>query len=83
MLSYPRRLKSGHFTCYLNRTYHVLTTGRIHLLDTISSLSYSDCLPLGKPKLDFMCKLMLRIGRPWLSEFADIPPFRYGAGGGH
>src|SRR5271169_203591 len=26
MLSYPRRLPSGHFTCYLNRTYHVLTT---------------------------------------------------------
>src|ERR1035437_11061781 len=26
MLSYPRRLQSGHFTCYLNRTYHVLTT---------------------------------------------------------
>src|SRR5260370_9542119 len=28
MLSYPRRLPSGHFTCYLNRTYHVLTTLR-------------------------------------------------------
>src|ERR1039458_6203722 len=26
MLSYPRRLQSGHFTCYLIRTYHVLTT---------------------------------------------------------
>src|ERR1019366_3493197 len=26
MLSYPRRLPSGHITCYLNRTYHVLTT---------------------------------------------------------
>src|ERR1035441_4295301 len=26
MVSYPRRLKSGHITCYLNRTYHVLTT---------------------------------------------------------
>jgi hypothetical protein len=26
MLSYNRRLPSGHFTCYLNRTYHVLTT---------------------------------------------------------
>jgi hypothetical protein len=28
MLSYNRRLPSGHFTCYLNRTYHVLTTTR-------------------------------------------------------
>src|ERR1039457_6275002 len=26
MLSYPRRLQNGHFTCYLIRTYHVLTT---------------------------------------------------------
>jgi len=26
MLSYPRRLQSGQITCYLNRTYHVLTT---------------------------------------------------------
>jgi hypothetical protein len=26
MVSYPRRLKSGQITCYLNRTYHVLTT---------------------------------------------------------
>ncbi len=26
MVSYPRRLQSGHFTCYLIRTYHVLTT---------------------------------------------------------
>jgi len=29
MLSYNRRLPSGHFTCYLNRTYHVLTTATI------------------------------------------------------
>jgi len=28
MVSYPHRLKSGHITCYLNRTYHVLTTPR-------------------------------------------------------
>jgi hypothetical protein len=26
MVSYPRRLKSGQIMCYLNRTYHVLTT---------------------------------------------------------
>ena len=26
ILSYPRRPKSGQITCYLNRTYHVLTT---------------------------------------------------------
>jgi len=27
MVSYSRRPKSGQITCYLNRTYHVLTTG--------------------------------------------------------
>src|SRR5580658_908559 len=26
MVSYPHRPKSGHITCYLNRTYHVLPT---------------------------------------------------------
>jgi len=26
MVSYSRRPQSGHFTCYLNRTYHVLLT---------------------------------------------------------
>jgi len=26
MVSYSRRPQSGHFTCYLNRTYHVLPT---------------------------------------------------------
>jgi hypothetical protein len=28
MVSYPRRPQSGHITCYLNRTYHVLPTLR-------------------------------------------------------
>src|SRR5271165_4250190 len=26
MVSYPHRPQSGHITCYLNRTYHVLPT---------------------------------------------------------
>jgi len=26
MVSYSHRAKSGQITCYLNRTYHVLTT---------------------------------------------------------
>jgi hypothetical protein len=34
MLSYPRRLPSGQITCYLNRTYHVLTTVSTLELDT-------------------------------------------------
>src|ERR1019366_5561685 len=32
MVSYSHRLKSGHLTCYLNRTYHVLTTSAAFLL---------------------------------------------------
>src|SRR5438132_14214865 len=30
MFSYSRRPKSGQITCYLNRTYHVLTTAMIN-----------------------------------------------------
>ena len=37
MVSYPRRLHSGHFTCYLNRTYHVLTTGSIRRLASFTA----------------------------------------------
>src|SRR5438552_12778814 len=37
MVSYPHRLKSGLITCYLNRTYHVLTTARNCLLDKYPS----------------------------------------------
>src|SRR5208282_1397820 len=33
MLSYPRRLQSGQITCYLNRTYHVLTTTALLTVD--------------------------------------------------
>ncbi len=33
MVSYPRRLQSGQITCYLNRTYHVLTTNRVSAVD--------------------------------------------------
>src|SRR5437588_10078946 len=36
MFSYPHRQKSGQITCYLNRTYHVLTTVAQIGLDTIS-----------------------------------------------
>jgi len=39
MLSHPRRLQSGHFTCYLNRTYHVLTTGRNFAFDGIVEIA--------------------------------------------
>src|SRR5437016_9107451 len=37
MFSYPHRQKSGQITCYLNRTYHVLTT---HAYDIPCQLCY-------------------------------------------
>jgi hypothetical protein len=40
MLSYNRRLPSGHFTCYLNRTYHVLTTGLNDYVDSVNRMMY-------------------------------------------
>jgi hypothetical protein len=42
MLSYPRRLKSGQITCYLNRTYHVLTTAPNFALSHFAKKSYID-----------------------------------------
>jgi hypothetical protein len=33
MVSYSHRLQSGHFMCYLNRTYHVLLTCFFEMLD--------------------------------------------------
>ncbi len=49
MVSHSRRLKSGQITCYLNRTYHVLTTILHSVLDTKpnweqnSALIYNMC----------------------------------------
>src|SRR5208282_2923102 len=40
MLSYPRRLQSGQITCYLNRTYHVLTTSNGEGVDIVRAKTY-------------------------------------------
>jgi NADH dehydrogenase FAD-containing subunit len=37
MVSHPHRPLSGHFTCYLNRTYHVLLTRLGHSVDQIDA----------------------------------------------
>src|SRR5258708_32012810 len=39
MVSYPRRPKSAHITCYLNRTYHLLPTRFESLLDLLRSVN--------------------------------------------
>jgi len=46
MASYPHRPKSGHITCYLNRTYHVLTTLAMLSLDEAFVRVYRS-VPLG------------------------------------
>jgi len=37
MVSYSRRPQSGHITCYLNRTYHVLLTLQEKQLDDVGN----------------------------------------------
>src|SRR6266478_2800381 len=50
MLSYPRRLPSGHFTCYLNRTYHVLTTdNRRAFVNCTREVLFKDLITLLPP----------------------------------
>jgi hypothetical protein len=41
--SYPRRLQSGQITCYLNRTYHVLTTLQNWVLNRFGGFSLEPC----------------------------------------
>src|SRR5450759_2169090 len=53
MLSYPCRLQSGHFMCYFNRTYHVLTTTHPMSLDTPHFTAY-DCHSTITPKFKKM-----------------------------
>jgi len=40
MVSYPHRPKSGHFTRYLNRTYHVLPTARTNAIEKSHGVVY-------------------------------------------
>jgi hypothetical protein len=39
----PDRLQSGHITCYLNRTYHVLPTPVIFAVDIVVFEEYFEC----------------------------------------
>ncbi len=50
MVSYPRRLQSGQITCYLNRTYHVLTTCKIFHLDNFSFFAKNACVLPQEPQ---------------------------------
>ena len=52
MVSYHRP-KSGHITCYLNRTYHVLLTRGSMSLDTWPACRYRRCMPSSYLIFDF------------------------------
>ena len=45
MVSYPHRPQSGHFMCYLNRTYHVLPTSQCVEFDLLSDPAHNAQLP--------------------------------------
>src|SRR3984893_9105781 len=47
MVSYSHRPKSGQITCYLNRTYHLLTTVNCSTLDILNTLG-ARCRPIGQ-----------------------------------
>src|ERR1700678_1116151 len=55
------RPKSGHITCYLNRTYHVLLTHLLPALDNRPLRRHPDC-PLG-PSL-VVSRIALTVRRP-------------------
>jgi hypothetical protein len=62
MLSYPHRLKSGQITCYLNRTYHVLTTTRQISIDKRALFGYGQ--PTHKSSVPKANKAHTRCGLP-------------------
>src|ERR1700751_4530479 len=49
MVSYPRRPQSGHITCYLNRTFHVLPTDRRVPVDVKAKIAYASSNPRPSP----------------------------------
>ena len=57
MVSYSRRPQSGHIVCYLNRTYHVLTTGRRGNIDVILTVAYAPRVIVARGSLGRPCGL--------------------------
>jgi hypothetical protein len=55
MVPHPHRPLSGHITCYLYRTYHVLPTLPDALIDLVQGLCENPRKrPLGGGKCDFI-----------------------------
>src|SRR5260370_18305928 len=68
MAPYPCRLKSGHFPCYLNRTYHELTTTPSYPLDTATVMFEPQPVPKS-PLLAFLLSLALPgAGQPYFGK---------------
>jgi len=63
MVSHPRRPQSGHLTCYLNRTYHVLPT---HANLKLTTVLPAAILPLlFSVGSDLICRLVLPKSSFW------------------
>jgi hypothetical protein len=69
MLPYHRP-KSGHITCYLNRTYHVLLTTSSLAVDTSKVVTYRSCHSLG-PSSNCESDFPRNRGRAVPLEFCD------------
>src|SRR5579872_4839818 len=63
MVSHPRRPLSGHITCYLNRTYHVLPTASLPTLAKNARM--------GHPRLEWRTRTIIKGGRP-AKKFSGI-----------
>src|SRR6202795_4927894 len=59
MVSYSRRPQSGHIVCYLNRTYHVLTTPPVCGFDRAYPTCYKRLFCAGRAGSEsyFSCRL--------------------------
>jgi hypothetical protein len=78
MVSYPRRTKSGLITCYLNRTYHVLPTSAVPIVDrnpfllqSVSDvLMYPSVSPIKKGLFIFVAVVLAPVVLVGLAAFA-------------
>jgi integrase len=71
MVSYPRRPQSGHITCYLNRTYHVLPTPRILTVEQFRLLVSHLREPFNTLALMCVC-FGLRISEALALKWVDV-----------
>jgi hypothetical protein len=78
MVSYPHRLQSGHITCYLNRTYHVLPTLKYLLIDSAATSEHNVSARFGHARPPSARNLKF-IPAFYLGHPAPVPRFQIGS----